>query len=125
MNIVKLEPVDTGRQDKNGQQLYNLNLITKVDKSTGGVIQGLKVGESIVVEKVYDTGYESTRFPGSFSCKILYDGKLCSFWLKGEAYDSFTKAGVAGDQISITAKAVEYIYKGEKKTRMTFDCAKV
>lgn len=109
----KLEPINTGKLDKEGQEIYNLNLKTKIDKKTGAVIQGLMVGDSITVEKIYEGGFE-TKF--DWSIKVKYKDKNCSFFMRDKFYEEWKVTGGVGDKIRITAENYEYTFDNEKKT---------
>ena len=105
--------------DKEGNEIYNLNLKTKVNKD-GSITQGLTVGDSVVVEKVYEA--KSTY---GYAIKVKFKDKLCSFFVKDDEYDKYSQVGGVGDKVRVTAIAVPYTYKGEAKTKISFTFAKV
>jgi hypothetical protein len=112
-----LNPVDIGRKDKQGNQIYNLNLKTKVNAATGEVIQGLTVGNYVIVEKVFATGFEA-KF--GYSCKVRYNNTECSFFLSQKEHEVYKDLGGIGDKVKITAVSYEYKYQGVDKKGITF-----
>jgi len=106
---------------KDGQKLYGLTLKTKVDKKTGGVLTGLSVGESLIFEKVFAEGFENNNFEQpSYGCRVIYDDKLCGFYLNQKQHDRFKDCGGAGDNVKVTVYEREYKFKGETKTTLDF-----
>lgn len=113
--------VDLNVNTKDGQKLYALTLKTKVDKATGKALTGLTAGESIVVEKVFAEGFENNKFDQpSYGCRVLYEDKLCGFFLDAKKHDRYKECGGAGDKIKIEAYQREYTYNNEKKTTLDF-----
>ena len=105
---------------KNGEY-KNINLKTRVDKSTGQVQQGLTKDNYIIVEKVdFDKSLKVDK--GSYNlyrCTALYKDEVVSFFLnrddEGEAWD---ETGGLNEKVKITATSIPYKYKGEEKTRL-------
>lgn len=104
-------------KDKQGNDINNLTLKTRVVKATGEVLQGLKVGNHIIVEKIFAEGYKNDRGIYSFySCKAKYKGVEVSFLLNEKEHESYKEAGGIGDKVKISLESYEYTYKNEKKT---------
>lgn len=117
-----LVPVNSGRKDKEGNELYNISLKTVVDKKTGKITQGLVVGDSIVVEKLFPGGYK-TQY--DWSIKAKYQDKVCSFWIKREdEYLAFESCGGIGDKVRISAVSIPYSFK-DKKTQETVEGVRI
>lgn len=117
--------------ESKGNVYKNLNLKTKVDRATGGVIPGLTVGNYIIVEKVFPEGYENVRKyknadgtekeVRSFSCKVIYKGEEASFWLNEQEHNKFASIGGSGDDIKIIMTQADYKFKGETKKKLVAD----
>jgi len=112
-----IKPVDTGRKDKAGNQIYNLYLKTKVNNATGEVIQGLTANNHLIVEKTFAEGYKA-KF--GYSCKVKYNGIDCSFFLTEREHEEYKEIGGVGDKVKITATPYTYNYQGVEKKGMTF-----
>jgi hypothetical protein len=112
-----LVPTLSGVKDKNGEDLYNLNLTTKVDKGTGQVYQGMAAGDSIIIEKLFEGGFE-TKF--DWSIKAKYNDKTCSFFMKKKFFEDYKACGGIGDKVRIIAEPYEYTYQGKKGKTMGF-----
>jgi len=105
MAIDVIEPVNAGRKDKQGNDLYNLNLKNKFDKIKGTVEKGIAMGDSIIVEKVFEGGFKTTY---DWAIKVIYKGKTCSFYLPDKYYESYKDCGGVGDKVKITANSYDY-----------------
>lgn len=114
MKEVKLNPIDTGKDNKAGDRIFNLNLKSRLDKATGEYIVGLKAGEFIVVEKVFKGGYETKRKDYSFySVTVKYDDKTCSFLLYEKDMTKLEEVGGIGDKVKISANSYSYMKKNK------------
>ena len=108
-------------QTKDGQDLYALTLKTKVDNKTGDVMVGLKAGDSIKVQKVFKGGFKNEKFEQpSFGCRVIYDDKLCSFFLNEQQHAEYEEVGGQDDEVIISAYTHEYTYNNEKKSTLRF-----
>ena len=111
---------DLGVTTKDGQLLHSLTLKTKVAKD-GSVSQGLSVGDEVIVEKVFAEGFENNKFDQpSYGCRVIYDDKLCGFFLNAKQHDVYKNVGGAGDKIKIIAYMRDYTYNNEKKQTLDF-----
>lgn len=86
--------------------------------------KGLEPGNFIIVEKAgnYSTAYKSEGVGKDnkpytmFTCRVLYDGKDCSFTLFNEKQATqFNEAGGVGDKVKISCE----LYKNKKGTYST------
>lgn len=112
---------------KKGAEYKNLNLKTKVNRSTGGVVAGLEVGNHIVVEKVFPEGYEniqkykqadgSMKEVKSYSCKVVYKGEEVSFWLTEQEHNEYALIGDAGDDVMLELTQTTYKFGGEERPK--------
>ena len=101
--------------ENKGRQFKNLNLKTRV--SGGDIIQGMPIGDYIVVEKV---GFEEGRQIGAYplySCQVKYGDEECSIVLNENEHAVFKGLGAIGTKIRITALQEEYEYQGVKKKK--------
>jgi len=119
-----LDIINTGKKDKAGNEIKNINLKTRLNKATGDVTQGLTVGNFITAEKVFPTGYKNDR--GSYciySCKIKYKDEEVSFTLNEKEHNEYKVTGGMGDKVKITLESYEYTYENAKKTatRLVFE----
>jgi hypothetical protein len=122
----KLEPVKTSYKDKIGQDIYNLNLKTKLDKATGEVTVGLKAGHYIIVEKVFPEGYENKKPTYSFfSCRARYEGQEVSFLLNDREHELYKACGGMDDKVKIWAEAYTYNFQGAEKKGLKLNFEKV
>ena len=111
----KLEITKTSKGDK---EYNNLNLKTKVDKATGSVVQGLNVGNHIIVEKgEFAEGKEVGQY-GSFLCNVKYEGVDVAFFLKDKEHPNFAACGGCGDKVKITMTSKQYTYNGKEGTSL-------
>lgn len=108
---------------KTGEQLFSVSLKTKVDKNTGDIIQGLKPGEELIVEKLFKGGLQG-KFEGSYNIKFYIEEegvkKLCSTYVNTKQHVAYEAAGDMGAKVKITAYNREYMYGDEKKTTLDF-----
>ena len=98
----------------------NIHLKTRIDKKTGDVMQGLKVDESIEVQKNFKEGREISMGTYSFfSCGAKYLDEDVSFTLSEKEHEAYKGVGDEGDIVKITIKQESYTFKGEKKLKLT------
>jgi len=119
-----LKIIEVGKKDKNGNDIKNINLKTRVNKATGEVTQGLTVGNHIIVTKIFAEGYENKGASySSFSCKARYKGEEVSFWLSQKEHDQYKEVGGIDDDIKVTLVSYEYTFNNVKKTatKLVFD----
>ena len=122
-----LDVYDSGKvNQKTGQTYKNIYLKTKVDKATGEVFQGLKAGHHIVVQKVFEKGYE---FKGedysSFSCLVKYGDHEVTFWLYDKDHEKYAAIGGVDDFVKIEAEAYTYKTKGVEKKGLALNFSAV
>lgn len=84
------------------------------------VEQGLPINTYVVVEKLQAAGYENKgEFGSSFSCKVKYQDKDCSFWLKDTKtqpdHANYAKCGGIGDKVKISCTKETVVVRGEEK----------
>lgn len=126
MEKQELQPVKANVKDKQGNDIYNLNLKTRVDKTTGEVSIGLKPGHYIELEKVFVEGYEHKK-PGYnfYSCKAIYQGQEVSFILSEREHDMYKELGGIGDIVRISAESYTYKYQGVEKKGLKLNFERV
>lgn len=119
-----LQVFRTGKTNKAGEEILNLNLKTRVNKSTGEVNAGLTVDNYVVVEKVFAEGYENKKPSYSFfACKVKYKDEEMSFLLNEKEHEDYKSCGGIGDKVKVTLVSYEYTYQNDKKTatKLVFD----
>lgn len=76
-------------------------------------IKSIQDGQHIIVEKLQAAGFRNEsktykNFDGtpavSFSCKVKYQDKECSFWLKERQHKLYEVCGGIGDRVKISCK---------------------
>lgn len=111
---MKLVPVATKYKTKDGEDVFNISLKTKVQKD-GSVMQGLMDGKHIIIEKIFPKGYENKYADySSFAVNVKYEGKICSFFLYEKDHTAFEQAGGSGDLVKVAANSYEYDKRDKK-----------
>ncbi len=120
MVLQELEILDSGvKNKKTGKNYLNINLINRFDKVTGEVTKGIAVGNHIVVQKVFEKGYENIKPNYTiYSCLVRYKGEEVGFPLFDKDHEKFAACGGVDDNIMIAAEAWEK--EGKKGVNLVF-----
>lgn len=117
---------------KEGKVFKNINLKTRVDKRTGGVIPGIPAGKYIEVEKLHADGKPGPSGSGwqLMNINAKYSGEEVSFALMDNDYPNsdykrFSDTGGAGDVVRISCSAQKYTKDGKELSRLVLDFSKV
>lgn len=110
----QLNIIDSGvLNKKTGKNYLNINLISRFDKVTNVVTEGIPVGDHIIVQKVFEKGYENVKPNYTiYSCLVRYKDQEVGFPLFDKDHDAFAACGGVDDNIMISTEAWE---SGSKK----------
>lgn len=117
---------------KDGQVYKNINLMTRIDKNSGVVVNGIPVGKYIDVMKKFSEGLQGVSGNGwsLYNIRVEYEGNEVTLSLMDNTredsdYKKWQNTGGVDDTIRITVGKREYEYKGAKKTQLTLAFTKV
>lgn len=97
----------------------NINLKTKINKATGDVVQGISVGNHIIVEKIFAEGREVNMGTYKFySCGVKYKDEDVTFTCSEKEHEAYAECGGIDDKVKISVEQIEYTFKGQKKNRL-------
>ena len=121
MVLQELDILDSGILNKKTDKNYlNINLINRFDKVSGEVTKGIAVGNHIIVQKVFEKGYENIKPKYTiYSCLVRYKGQEVGFPLFDKDHEFFASCGGVDDNIMIAAEEWEN-KEGKKGVNLRF-----
>lgn len=121
-NEAVLNIYDSGKvNSKTGKTYKNITLKTYLNQVTGEVKQGLKDKEYIIVQKVFEKGYEIDKGDyKSYSCLARYGDEEVSFFLNEKQHTDYEQAGGVDDFVKIEAESYTFKRGGKETVALGF-----